>query len=102
LPAIRSKSVISSPRIRALSVASSLAIGVTLAGPAAAQETEEPEAIESPGGTTDAAADEIVVTGFRASLQSAQRIKRDADTVVDVITAEDIGALADRSVAEAL
>lgn len=46
--------------------------------------------------------DEIVVTGFKASLESAQNIKRDADTFVDVITAEDIGALPDRSVAEAL
>ena len=51
---------------------------------------------------SDTPADEIVVTGFRASLQSAQELKRDADTFVDVITAEDIGALADRSVAEAL
>lgn len=46
--------------------------------------------------------DEIIVTGFRQSLESAQNIKRAADTFVDVITAEDIGALADRSVAEAL
>ncbi|WP_234421148.1 TonB-dependent receptor [Erythrobacter sp. EC-HK427] len=44
----------------------------------------------------------IVVSGFRASLESAQDFKENADTVVDVITAEDIGALADRSVAEAL
>ena len=44
----------------------------------------------------------IVVTGFRASLINAQNIKRDADTFVDAITAEDIGALPDRSVAEAL
>ncbi|MEL6828465.1 MAG: TonB-dependent receptor, partial [Pseudomonadota bacterium] len=45
---------------------------------------------------------EIVVTGIRQSLESAQNIKREADTVVDVITAEDIGALPDRSVTEAL
>jgi TonB-dependent receptor len=52
---------------------------------------------------TDAAtADEIVVTGIRASLANSQGIKRDADTVVDAITAEDIGALPDRSVTEAL
>jgi len=52
---------------------------------------------------TDAATgDEIVVTGIRASLANSQGIKRDADTVVDAITAEDIGALPDRSVTEAL
>jgi TonB-dependent receptor len=46
--------------------------------------------------------DEVIVTGIRSSLQNAQDFKRESDTVVDVITAEDIGALADRSVAEAL
>jgi TonB-dependent receptor len=49
-----------------------------------------------------AAADDIVVTGLRQSLANAQSIKRNADTVVDAITAEDIGALPDRSVNEAL
>ena len=44
----------------------------------------------------------IVVTGIRQSLRSAQQIKRNSDTVVDVITAQDIGALPDRSVTEAL
>jgi TonB-dependent receptor len=44
----------------------------------------------------------VVVTGIRASLQSAQAIKQNADQVVDAITAVDIGALPDRSVAEAL
>lgn len=46
--------------------------------------------------------DEIVVTGYRQSLKKAQDIKYNADTFVDAITAEDIGALPDRSVAEAL
>ena len=45
---------------------------------------------------------EIVVTGIRQSLRSAQNIKRNSDTVEDVITATDIGALPDRSVTEAL
>ncbi len=44
----------------------------------------------------------IVVTGFRESLQGAQAIKKNSDVVVDSITAEDIGALPDRSVTEAL
>jgi iron complex outermembrane recepter protein len=46
--------------------------------------------------------DEIVVTGQRASIQSAQTIKRDASTIVDSIVAEDIGKLPDRSITEAL
>ena len=56
---------------------------------AAAAEEAEPEG-------------EIVVTGYRKALENAQNLKRDADTFVDAITAEDIGALPDRSVAEAL
>jgi TonB-dependent receptor len=46
--------------------------------------------------------DQIVVTGIRASLTSARNIKRNADQIVDSVTAQDIGALPDRSVSEAL
>lgn len=46
--------------------------------------------------------DVIVVQGIRRSLQNAQDLKRNSDTFVDAITAADIGALPDRSVAEAL
>ncbi len=59
------------------------------AGPATTAETAAP--IET-----------VVVTGIRASLKSAQSIKKSADQMVDSITAVDIGALPDRSVAEAL
>ena len=55
--------------------------------------------------TTPAPADqveEVVVTGIRASLKSAQEIKRNSEQIVDSITAQDIGALPDRSVSEAL
>jgi TonB-dependent receptor len=45
---------------------------------------------------------EIVVTGLRASLETSQSIKQQADTFVDSITATDIGAFPDKSVAEAL
>ncbi len=46
--------------------------------------------------------DQIIVTGFKGSLQSAQAIKRKADVIVDSVSAEDIGALPDRSVTETL
>jgi len=45
---------------------------------------------------------DIVVTGVRASLQSAQNIKRNSAQIVDSIVAEDIGKLPDRNIAEAL
>ncbi|MBS0226466.1 MAG: TonB-dependent receptor [Proteobacteria bacterium] len=44
----------------------------------------------------------VVVTGIRGSVIKAQDIKRDADTFVDSVTAQDIGALPDRSVTETL
>lgn len=69
-----------------------LAGAITL--PAAAQ--------EAPTDSTDENPDDIVVTGIRANLESAQNRKRNADTVVDSITAEDIGSFPDKSVAEAL
>ena len=56
----------------------------------------------SPAVAQDQGVETIVVTGIRASLQNSQNIKRNADVFVDSITAEDIGALPDRSVTEAL
>jgi TonB-dependent receptor len=53
--------------------------------------------------TDDAATvDEVVVTGIRAQLRSAQAIKKNSEVIVDSVTAVDIGALPDRSVSEAL
>ena len=46
--------------------------------------------------------EEVVVRGTRASLESAQQIKRNADTFVDAISATDINALPDVSVLETL
>jgi TonB-dependent receptor len=45
---------------------------------------------------------EIIVTGIRQSLANSQQIKKNSETVVDAISAQDIGALPDRSVTEAL
>ena len=44
----------------------------------------------------------VVVSGQRAALQSAQKLKQESDEVVDSIVAEDIGKLPDRSVTEVL
>ncbi|HVY24572.1 MAG TPA: TonB-dependent receptor plug domain-containing protein, partial [Steroidobacteraceae bacterium] len=46
--------------------------------------------------------EEIVVSGYRKSLQTAQDIKRESDVMVDSVTAADIGSLPDRSVSETL
>lgn len=74
---------------------------VAIAGPAVAQEasTEPQETVA--GGNPDTDAD-IVVTGIRASLQSALGEKRRSDNLVEVIQAQDIGKLPDQNLAEVL
>ncbi|MBB3694707.1 TonB-dependent receptor [Sphingomonas sp. BK580] len=54
--------------------------------------------------TTDAGAagDEIVVTGIRASLSSSAQTKRDANQIVDSISAVDVGKFPDANIAESL
>ncbi|NIJ39567.1 iron complex outermembrane receptor protein [Sphingopyxis panaciterrae] len=84
---------------RGVGVLAKLAGGVSLAVlasvPAFAQDAGGP-------GGAGAPADEIIVTGIRASLEQAADIKREAAQVMDVITAEDVGKLPDANVAEAL
>ncbi|WP_331345483.1 TonB-dependent receptor [Cellvibrio sp. UBA7661] len=61
--------------------------------------------LTAPAFAQDAAEDqveEVIVSGQRASIQSAQDVKRNSSVVVDSIVAEDIGKLPDRSVTEAL
>lgn len=53
-------------------------------------------------GETVASEDEIVVTGFRASLDKALGQKRDSISAVDVIVAEDIAKFPDQNLAESL
>jgi len=48
------------------------------------------------------AGEEIVVTGIRASLRESLELKRDAQGVVDAISAEDIGKFPDTNLAESL
>ena len=66
-----------------------------LPGVAFAQEQPQVASAQDPG-------DEIVVTGIRASLRDALEIKREAQGVVDAISAEDIGKFPDTNLAESL
>ncbi len=89
-----------------------LAAGVSVfalaCAPAKAQEQSTAQTTVQSGAPAAAAtapadnAGEIVVTGIRASYRKSQDLKRDSDIVQDSITADDIGALPDRSVTEAL
>jgi len=81
-----------------------MVIGLT-AGAAHAQDagTSAPQAADPAPQTADTAPPtDIVVTGVRASLQSAQNVKRNASSIVDSIVAEDIGKLPDNNATEAL
>lgn len=94
--------------------ASTLVIGAMIFAPAAYAQTstttEQAEETKPISTQTDPAAaatptddpGAIVVTGQRRALRNAQQIKRNAETVVDTITATDIGAFPDKSIAEAL
>src|SRR6476659_1338106 len=44
----------------------------------------------------------VEVTGIRASLEQSIARKRAADSVVEIVTAEDIGKLPDKNVADAI
>jgi TonB-dependent receptor len=84
--------------------ASLVAVGALLASAGAYAQDNAPAASDANTTTTPPTTDAnaIVVSGIRQSLANSQQIKRDSDTVVDAITAQDIGALPDRSVTEAL
>lgn len=56
----------------------------------------------TPGGATAAPGDDIVVTGIRAAQQRSVNIKRNAASVVDAISAEDIGKLPDVTISDSL
>ncbi|MBO9622488.1 MAG: TonB-dependent receptor [Sphingomonas sp.] len=84
-----------------------LALGC-VAFPAAAQEAPAAVAVSEDASATTQDADtaaqsnEIVVTGFRASLRSSLREKRDSNVQLDAINAEDIANFPDANLAESL
>jgi iron complex outermembrane receptor protein len=49
-----------------------------------------------------AEAEEIVVTGFKASLEKSAQLKKASESIVEAVSAEDIGKLPDKSIAESL
>lgn len=67
---------------------------VAIASPESAPETETTQ--------TTPQAEDIVVTGIRSSLASSARIKREAQQIVDTISAEDVGKFPDANIAESL
>lgn len=65
------------------------------AAPAAQPQPQADDTAEAPG-------DAIVVTGYRKSIEQSLEQKREANSLIEVITAEDIGKFPDKNVADAL
>ncbi|WP_150131853.1 TonB-dependent receptor [Sphingomonas carotinifaciens] len=98
-----------------LRASTAMLVGLFAAMPAqaqVAQETPKPDtpsdlsanpSVPAPSSQQGPADDgEIVVTGLRRSLESAQALKRNSDGIVDAIVAEDIGKLPDTFASAAL
>jgi len=81
------------PRLSKLNACLLAGSSLLIASAAQAQQTSKSE---------PAALDQVVVTGLRASLESALRTKRDDSGIVDVIKAEDMGKFPDTNLAESL
>ncbi|ROP80035.1 TonB-dependent receptor [Stenotrophomonas rhizophila] len=77
-------------------IASALATAVV---PASAFAQQASPATGTPDATT---LDSVTVTGYRYAIEKSLQQKRDANAVVEVITAEDVGKFPDKNVADAL
>lgn len=75
-------------------IKATLIAGSALVAPVAALAQDAP--------ATDATGDEIVITGFRQSLEKALNVKRESVGAVDAIVAEDIAKMPDQNLAESL
>jgi len=73
----------------------SLAVAVMIAGISLSAQAQQAEA--APDNVAV-----VTVSGVRAALEQSLKQKRNADSVVEVVTAEDIGKMPDRNVADAI
>ncbi|KQY85532.1 hypothetical protein ASD35_23280 [Pelomonas sp. Root1444] len=85
--------------LRAAANTSRFALSLTAAAALAALSTM---AVAQEAAKTETQLETVVVTGARASAETAQAIKKNSDQVVDSIVAEDIGKFPDKNVAELL
>ncbi|CEH70548.1 TonB-dependent receptor [Xanthomonas citri pv. citri] len=89
----------------ALSIALAVAMAPTwaaaqTAAPAHANDTPQGASEQTAGAVTDL--DKVQVTGLRRAIEGAISVKRDSTSIVEAISAEDIGRLPDVSIAESL
>jgi len=83
---------------RAIFAPTASVLALAMASPAFAQAA----APSNPPADANPEANDVVVTGIRASIEQALQAKRDNDVVSEVVTAQDIGKFPDRNVADSL
>jgi len=83
-----------------VSLVSAMTLSATTAYAQSTEETAEKAAPAASGDATEL--DRITVTGIRAGIEGAISVKRDSTSIVEAITAEDIGKLPDVSIAESI
>lgn len=69
---------------------------------AAGDAQQDSQGNEQAAGTTTTDLDRVTVTGIRRGIESAISVKRESTSIVEAISAEDIGKLPDVSIAESL
>lgn len=94
-------------KLAALTSCSAIGLGALM--PATAQQTVQTQqtlpvqdGVAAAPAVDQIADDVVVVNGFRQGLATARKIARDADNLVDVQSADDVGKLPDTNIAEAL
>ena len=79
----------------------SIALAVVLA-PSLASAQSTPSTATTPKGAATTDLDTVQVTGIRRGIENAIAVKRDSTSIVEAISAEDIGKLPDVSIAESI
>jgi iron complex outermembrane receptor protein len=87
-------------KLTPIAAAAAVAIAGAIAAPAFAQTAAAPAAAASAAKADDV--QQVIVTGIRGSMQTSINQKRNAESHVEVLTAEDIGKLPDKNVADSL
>jgi TonB-dependent receptor len=100
----RSDLAIRERRCRATPMAMAVSIAVLTLASAHAQTAPADKPGDKPDDTKAAAKEpvSVVVTGYRYSIEKSLDQKREANAIVEVITAEDVGKFPDKNVADAL
>ncbi len=76
---------------------------ITFGSPTFAEEVEKVNAAESQVESNEEETEnQVIITGIRGSLARAQALKMDNTSIIEAISAEDIGKLPDTSIAESL